>query len=46
MGDPIAISVLNGIGLGDILDEVVEHFPEGIKIQNKNEDIIRVAMTR
>lgn len=26
-GDPIAISALHGIGVGDLLDEVVEHLP-------------------
>lgn len=28
MGDPIAISAANRMGIGDMLDEVVSHFPE------------------
>ena len=40
----IAISSANGMGLGDLLDEVVENFPEGLNTEY-NEDIIRVAIT-
>ncbi len=29
MGDPIAISGSHGLGLGDLLDEVIKFFPEG-----------------
>jgi GTP-binding protein len=29
IGDPFPISSLNKLGLGDMLDEVVKHFPEG-----------------
>ena len=28
IGDPIPISAANRLGLGDMLDEVVKHFPE------------------
>lgn len=28
IGEPITISAEQGLGLGDVLDEVVAHFPE------------------
>lgn len=44
LGDPIAISGANSMGLGDLLDEVVENFPEGLNMEY-DEDVIRVAIT-
>lgn len=44
LGNPIAISGANSMGLGDLLDEVVEHFPEGLNMEY-DEDVIRVAIT-
>lgn len=44
LGNPIAISGANSMGLGDLLDEVVENFPEGMNTEY-DEDVIRVAIT-
>lgn len=44
LGVPFAISSANSMGLGDLLDEVVENFPEGLDTEY-DEDIIRVAIT-
>ncbi len=43
IGDPHPISAANAIGIGDVLDEIYEHFPKN----NKNEDeglITKVAL--
>ncbi|WP_314729606.1 ribosome biogenesis GTPase Der [Peptostreptococcus stomatis] len=44
LGNPIAISGANSMGLGDLLDEVVENFREGMNTEY-DEDVIRVAIT-
>ena len=44
LGTPYPISSANSMGLGDLLDEVVEQFPEGLNTEY-DEDIIRVAIT-
>ena len=44
LGNPIPISGANAMGLGDLLDEVVENFPEGMNTEY-DEDIIKVAIT-
>lgn len=44
LGVPFAISSANSMGLGDLLDEVVDNFPEGLDTEY-DEDIIRVAIT-
>lgn len=44
LGTPFSISSANSMGLGDLLDEVVENFPEGLNTEY-DEDIIRVAIT-
>ena len=44
LGEPHPISSANAMGLGDLLDEIVENFPEGLNTEY-NEDIIRVAIT-
>ncbi|WP_456095556.1 ribosome biogenesis GTPase Der [Peptostreptococcus sp.] len=44
LGNPIAISGANSMGLGDLLDEAVENFPEGMNMEY-DEDVIRVAIT-
>ena len=43
LGDPYPISASNAIGIGDVLDEIYESFPE--KTQDEDEDdIIKVAI--
>lgn len=44
IGMPYPISGANSMGLGDLLDEVVSSFPEGLNTEY-DEDIIRVAIT-
>ena len=44
LGNLHAISSANGMGLGDLLDEVVENSPKGLNTEY-SEDIIRVAIT-
>jgi GTP-binding protein len=39
IGDPITISASQGLGLGDMLDKIVEHFPEGTENEEENETI-------
>lgn len=43
LGDPIAISSANALGLGDLLDEVVAKFPED-RDAGYDEDVIKVAV--
>lgn len=43
IGDPVAISAASRLGLGDLLDEVVAHFPEGSG-DEKEDDRPRVAI--
>ena len=43
LGEPFAISAEQGLGLGDILDEVVKKFPEERNTEY-DEDIIRVSI--
>lgn len=43
MGDPIAISSTNALGLGDLLDEIVDNFPED-KEDEYEDDTIKVAV--
>ena len=43
LGDPIAISSVNGLGLGDLLDEIVDRFPED-RGDDYEEDRIKVAV--
>lgn len=43
IGDPITISASQGLGLGDMLDRVVEHFKE-LGNQDEDEDYIKIAM--
>lgn len=42
-GDPIAISGSHGVGIGDLLDEVIERLPE-MSDEEYDEDVIRVAL--
>ncbi len=43
LGTPIVISAGQALGLGDLLDEVVKHFPED-KDVDYNEDVIKIAV--
>lgn len=43
LGDPMAISSVNGLGLGDLLDEIVERFPHDDHADYE-EDRIKVAV--
>ena len=43
IGEPLPISAANMMGLGDMLDEVVRHFPEG-EGGEEEEDIPRIAV--
>lgn len=43
IGDPFPISGSHGLGLGDLLDEVIKHFPEE-EGDPYNEDTIRIAL--
>lgn len=43
IGDPYPVSSIHGMGLGDLLDEVVSLFPEAEK-QEEEENVIRVAV--
>ena len=43
IGEPMAISAGNRLGLGDMLDEVVRHFPEDCE-DGEEDDIPRIAI--
>lgn len=43
LGEPTIISSVNGLNLGDLLDEVVAHFPKDLP-NDYEEDIIKVAV--
>ena len=43
LGDPIAISSVHGMGIGDLLDEVCDKFPEDADTE-EDEDEIKVAV--
>ncbi|MCJ7839450.1 ribosome biogenesis GTPase Der [Lederbergia sp. NSJ-179] len=42
-GEPFPISGSHGLGLGDMLDEVVKHFPKDQE-ENEDEDIIKFSL--
>ncbi|WP_094546529.1 ribosome biogenesis GTPase Der [Petroclostridium xylanilyticum] len=43
LGDPIAISSVHGLGIGDLLDEVSKHFPDADQ-DGYADDVIKVAV--
>ena len=43
LGDPMAVSSTHGLGVGDLLDEVVENFPE-YSDEETDEDTIKIAV--
>ena len=42
-GDPYAVSSVNASGIGDVLDEIYNHFPEKDQDEEDNETI-KVAL--
>ena len=44
LGDPFAISSTNMMGLGDLLDEMVKHFPEDCDNGEEDEKTIQIAV--
>jgi len=44
LGDPIGISAEQGLGLGDFLDEVVEHVKKYYSEEEEDDDRLRVAV--
>lgn len=43
LGEPMPISGVNGLGIGDLLDEVVQYFPENLDTEY-NDDVTKVAI--
>jgi GTP-binding protein len=43
IGEPVTISAAQGLGLGDMLDKVVEHFPK-FNNEEEEDEYIRIAM--
>lgn len=43
IGTPLGISAEQGLGIGDLLDEVIKHFPEN-KDTEEDEDLVRIAV--
>ncbi len=44
LGDPVPVSAVNRQGLGDLLDRVIEHFPEKPEDAGEDDDAVRVAV--
>ncbi len=42
LGDPLAISALHGLGVGDLLDEVITHFPASP--EEDEDDALKIAI--
>ena len=42
LGEPVAISAANMLGLGDLLDRIIENFPQGAGTED--EETIKIAM--
>lgn len=43
LGEPIPVSGVHGSGVGDLLDEICNHFPEDIE-EEEEEDVIKIAV--
>lgn len=43
LGDPVAISAIQGMGIGDLLDLVVENFPKEAALE-EDEDVLKIAV--
>lgn len=44
LGEPVAVSAFHGIGVGDLLDLVVDLFPEGATGEEEEEETIGIAL--
>ena len=44
MGDPLPVSSVNMMGLGDLLDEVVQHFPKPEEAPEEEDPPIKIAV--
>lgn len=44
LGDPIPVSAGQALNLGDMLDEIVSHFPEGCLEEEEEDDTIKIAI--
>ena len=44
LGDPFPISATNMLGLGDLLDEMVKHFPQDEHAEDEEEHTIQIAV--
>jgi GTP-binding protein len=44
LGEPIAVSAVQGLGTGDLLDAIVEHLPEGDDTPEEDESLLRLAV--
>ncbi len=44
LGDPFGISSVNMLGFGDLLDEIIRHFPEDSSPSEADENIIQLAV--
>ncbi len=44
LGDPIPVSSIHGLGVGDLLDEVVALFPEKSAAEDAEDDTLKVAL--
>lgn len=42
LGDPVVISALHGLGVGDLLDEIVKNFP--IREEEEDDDALKIAI--
>lgn len=42
LGDPVAVSALHGIGVGDLLDEIIKHMPT--EVPEVEDETIKVAV--
>ena len=44
IGDPVPISASQRLGIGDMLDKVLAHFPEGAGQEEEEDDRPRIAI--
>ena len=44
IGDPVSVSAASRLGIGDLLEEVIKHFPEDKNGEEEDDDIPKVAI--